>query len=322
MAPPSRRPTSSPSGTTPRPALSSMPGTSAMSGSSAGTSASGPGFLAPTPAPTAEPSSATRLRRLFLEGFSVMDVAEPLVSVDAERGAGEVRELLEARDFDLVGVRWGGLVRGFARREELTFGTCGQHLQPFGPDDLVSDSAPLRDAILSLGSNRRCFVTVLGQASAIVTLDDLEKPAVRMFLFGMITLLEGQLTRTIRRRLGEEGWRELVAPARLAKAEALLAERQRRGQPGGLVDCLQLSDKGQLLLASDLVKLGGGPEAGLSKKQVKRQLSALETLRNNLAHTQLIIPDGWESIVEFSARIDLLLAREEWQAGSGGTGGV
>jgi hypothetical protein len=249
-----------------------------------------------------------------------MDVAEPLVSVDAERGAGEVRELLEARDFDLVGVRWGGLVRGFARREALTFGTCGQHLQAFGPDDLVPDSAPLRDAILSLGSNRRCFVTVLGQASAIVTLDDLEKPAVRMFLFGMITLLEGQLTRTIRRRLGEEGWRELVAPARLAKAEALLAERQRRGQPGGLVDCLQLSDKGQLLLSSDLVKLGGGPEEGLSKKQVKRQLSALETLRNNLAHTQLIIPDGWESIVEFSARIDLLLAREEWQAGSDAAG--
>jgi hypothetical protein len=66
-----------------------------------------------------------RLRRLFLEGFTAADVAEPFVSFDAERPAAEVRRVLEARGFDLVGVRRDGLVRGYAVREDLSGGTCG-----------------------------------------------------------------------------------------------------------------------------------------------------------------------------------------------------
>jgi hypothetical protein len=251
--------------------------------------------------------SRRRLRRLFLEGFSVMDVAEPLVSVDAEREAREVRALLEARDFDLVGVRDGGLVRGYARREDLARGRCGDHLRPFVPDDLVPDTGSLRDAILSLGVNRRCFVTVLGHPAAIVTLQDLEKPPVRMFLFGLVTILEALLARELVRRFGEDGWRPLVSPARLARAEALLAERRRRGAPGGLVDCLQLSDKGQALLSALEAPGGGAPFGFPSRKAAKRALKELEALRNDLAHTQEIIPEGWERIVVFSARLDELL---------------
>jgi hypothetical protein len=71
-----------------------------------------------------------RLHRLFLEGFTAADVAEPLVSFDAERGAGEVRAFLDARGFDLVGVRVDGLVRGYAERAALTGGRCGDHLHP------------------------------------------------------------------------------------------------------------------------------------------------------------------------------------------------
>jgi len=251
--------------------------------------------------------SRRRLRRLFLEGFSVLDVAEPLASVDAERSSAEVRAFLEERDFDLVGVRRAGRVAGYAFREELHSGSCGIHSRAFVPDDLVSETASLRDAILSLGVNRRCFVTVLGAPAAIVTVSDLEKPPVRMFLFGMVTVLEGLMTTAIGRHFRGDAWRERVAPARLEKAEALLGERARRGQPGELVDCLQFSDKGQILLgvpaiADALDVFGGG-----SRKATKRALKELEALRNNLAHTQLIIPDGWERIVSFSSRLEALL---------------
>lgn len=250
--------------------------------------------------------SRQRLRRLFLESFSVMDVAEPLLSVDAERAAGEVRALLEARDHDLVGVRVDGLVTGYARREALTSGRCGDHRQPFGPDDVVPETASLRDAIQSLGVNHRCFVTVLGQPAAIVTVSDLEKPPVRMFLFGMVTLLEGLMTRELTRRYPGETWRALVSPARLAKAESLLQERRRRNQPGELLDCLQFSDKGEILLEVDELR-GSRFFEQPSRKAAKRALKELETLRNNLAHTQLIIPDGWARIVIFSSRLDRLL---------------
>jgi hypothetical protein len=252
------------------------------------------------------PDSIRRLRRLFLESFSVMDVAEPLVSVDAEREAREARALCEARGFELIGVRRDGLVQGYARAEELRGGKVADHLHPFVPDDLVPDDGSLRDAIASLGINRRCFVTVLGQPAAIVTLRDLEKPPVRMFLFGMITILEALLGRQLVALFPGDSWRAHVAPARLAKAEALLEERRRRDQPGELVDCLQLSDKGQILIAATPLD-EGGPFGLPSRKAAKRALKELEALRNNLAHTQQIIPDGWERIVLFSANLEQLL---------------
>ena len=85
-------------------------------------------------------TQSSRLRRLFLEGFSAMDVAEPLVSFDESARAEDVKALMEEKAFDLVGVRKDGLVEGYVRREELVSGCCGEHFHPFTPDDdLVPD---------------------------------------------------------------------------------------------------------------------------------------------------------------------------------------
>jgi hypothetical protein len=246
-----------------------------------------------------------RLRRVFQESFVALDVAEPLVSFDAERPAVEVRRLMEARDFDRVGVRRGGLVAGYAERGQLSGGRCGDHLHPFGPDDTVADTASLQEVIQSLGVNERCFVTVLGHVSAIVTLEDLEKPPVRMFLFGMITVLEMLLVRVLDGAWPDEGWRPLVSAGRLEKALALQAERARRGVQARLLDCLQFSDKAQLAL-----RLPGVVERidpGLSRKAGLRAVKELEALRNHLAHGQEIVPSGFARIVAFSRRLDALL---------------
>jgi hypothetical protein len=44
-----------------------------------------------------------------------------------------------------------------------------------------------------------------------------------------------------------------------------------------------------------------------SKKAAIKAFQELETLRNNLAHSQLIIPESWERIVTFTTRIEMLL---------------
>lgn len=246
-----------------------------------------------------------RLRRVFLDGFVALDVAEPLVSFDADRPAGEVRRFMEARDFDRVGVRRDGLVRGYAARAELGRGTLGDHLHPFGPDDLVRDDASLQAVIQSLGLNERCFVTVLGEVAAIVTLQDLEKPPVRMFLFGMLSVLELLLVRTIEAAFPGEVWRAELSEGRLEKARHLQAERARRGVQARLVDCLQFSDKGQLALAVPAVQRSAIGQ--LSGKAQKRAIKELELLRNHLAHGQEIVPAAWRRIVAFSANLDALL---------------
>lgn len=250
-------------------------------------------------------ASRRRLRRVFLESFEALDVAEPLCSFDAERPAAEIRAALETRGFDRVGVRVDGHVRGYAERADLVGGTLGDHLRPFGPDDLVADTASLQAVIESLAVNDRCFVTVLGEAAAIVTRRDLEKPPVRMFLFGLITVLELLLGRAVEQGWPGEGWRPLVAPGRLQKALELQAERERRGHPVALLDCLQLSDKGQLALR--LAEVRERFSAGASRKEALRALKELEELRNHLAHAQEIIPTGWARIATFTRRLDRLL---------------
>jgi len=251
--------------------------------------------------------SRQRLERVFLEGFTVLDIAEPLASFDAEKPADEVRSFMADHDFDLVGVRRDGLVCGFVRRVELDGGTCGDHLRTFGPDELVMEGDSLQKVIQSLAINNQCFVVLLGHVGAIVTLADLEKPPVRMFLFGMIMMTEMIMVRVIRECWPDGGWRTLLSEGRVAKAEALLAERVRRNQVVDLLDCLQFSDKVQVLLqdASFLAKLarvGIGSRTGALKAAKE-----LEALRNNLAHIQEIIPDGWQRIAIFASRLEVLL---------------
>jgi hypothetical protein len=250
-------------------------------------------------------ASRRRLRRVFLDAFVALDVAEPLCSFDASAAAAEVRAFLEAKGFDRVGVRVEGRVCGYAERAALAGGRLRDHLHPFGPDDLVEDGASLQEVIRSLAVNERCFVTVLGEASAIVTLQDLEKPPVRMFLFGMVTVLEMLLARAIDTAFPGESWRAHVAPGRLAKADELRAERERRGLPARPLDCLQFSDKGLLALRIPEVRSRLGADA--SGKELRRALKELEELRNHLAHAQEIVPSGWGRIAAFTRNLDALL---------------
>ncbi len=173
--------------------------------------------------------------------------------------------------------------------------------------DLIPDTANLTEVVKSLAINERCFVTILNQAGAIITLSDLEKPPMRMFLFGMITLGEMLMTEIIRKRYGDGSWREWVSSERLVMAERLQEERKRRGQNANLIDCLQYGDKGGILMHDEGIRKALGQE---SRSQARRAVKELETLRNNLAHTQEIIPAGWQRIViacsRFEANLQLM----------------
>jgi hypothetical protein len=247
-------------------------------------------------------SQSSRLRRLFLEAFTAMDVAEPLVSFDEHTDAGAVRAFMIERDFDLVGIRRHGLVKGYVGREDLTSGRCGDHSRPFTPDDdLVPDTAGLVEVVKSLSINKRCFVTILDQVGAIITLADLEKPPMRMFLFGMITIGEMVLTEILRHRYADGSWQKLLSQKRIEKAKSLQEERARRGQKVDLIDCLQYGDKGWILTYDEDLRKALGQE---SRKAARQAIKEMEQLRNNLAHTQEIIPTGWERIVIACSRLE------------------
>jgi hypothetical protein len=224
-----------------------------------------------------------------------MDVAEPLVSFDESASSEDVKQFMEDKNFDLVGVRKNGLVEGYVRREELTSGSCGDHCHLFTPDDdLVPDTANLIDVVKSLAINQQCFVTMLDRVGAIITTTDLEKPPMRMFLFGMISIIEMTMTEILRKRYPNDSWQEFLSEQRLALAKKLQEERNRRGQQVELVDCLQFGDKGWIITYDEELREALGHK---SRKETRNAVKEFESLRNNLAHTQEIIPSGWQRIV-------------------------
>jgi hypothetical protein len=74
-----------------------------------------------------------------------------------------------------------------------------------------------------------------------------------------------------------------------------LAERSRRNQTHQLLDCLQFSDKGQIVARHEGIrKLTIFP----SRRQTEEVVKKLEKLRNNLAHSQDIVNSDWGIIIQ------------------------
>jgi hypothetical protein len=154
------------------------------------------------------PDLPAGVRRLFTEGFQVADVAEPLVSFDAETPAAVVGEVMDAGGFAVAGVRRRGRVAGFVERDGLGTGWCGGAMKEIAPDAQLPATAPLSAAVRVLSGEPRGFVTALGGVAGVVTRDDFQKPAARMWLFGMVTMIELRYTRLIADLCPGESWRE------------------------------------------------------------------------------------------------------------------
>ena len=237
--------------------------------------------------------------RLFMEAFAARDIQEHLPSFDA----ATVRLLPQGEwpwaNLPLAGVRENGVIAGYLIREDVA---VGQPLRIRGIDrqQLVALDATLTDVIHVLTHFACCFVELDGTVVGVVGRGDIEKPVVRMWLFGIIIMVEVQVVEMIRTQWPDGSWGALVSEGRLEKARQLQGERIRRGFPADLLDCLQLSDKLQIALQNRaFVESSGFGSSSAAKKVIKD----VEALRNNLAHGQDITSHDWPQIVRLARRI-------------------
>ena len=237
-----------------------------------------------------------------------MDVAEALVSFDAQQDSQTVRKLMIDHDFDVVGVRIDGSVVGYALVDDLTEGQCGEHLRYFGSDELVLDTASLPEVVPVFDQRKWVFVTMVGTVGAIVTRADLEKPPVRVFLFGLVTILEQVFRRIITEQFPDDSWTQFLSDNRIAKAQKLQKEKARRKSTPQLIDCLQLSDKGTILFKQAEIRNQFGFTA---RNQADDAMRRLEQLRNSLAHSQPIVKASWQTIDGLCTRLDEILKMYE-----------
>jgi len=249
-----------------------------------------------------------RLGKIFETAFRVEDIAESLVSFDAERPVSEGLGILRRNQFRVAGIREDGVITGYIKTGELGdgFGACGDYRRDFDDGEVIAADADLSQTIRALSRRQRLFVTAFGKVNGIVTWTDLQKPPVRMWLFGVITLIEMAFTQMIATWFPDDAWIRLVSQSRLSKAETLLAERRRLNDGGTvqLLDCLQFSDKGQILVKDEDARRVMGLQ---SKREGDRLIRDLGRLRDSLAHSQDIVTHGWEVIVAMAEQIDEIL---------------
>ena len=240
------------------------------------------------------------VRRIFTETFTARDVAEPLASFDAGTPAAEVRAFMNTHDFEVVGVRQAGRVAGYVRRSFLENGACGDYSRAIEESQWLQDTAPLLKVLTALSGDPILFVNTLGGIGGIITAADIQKPPVRMWLFGIVTLVEMRCAELIERHCPDDSWKQYLSEGRLQKAQALLVERTRRNQSLRLFDCLQFSDKGQIIARNEELRSN---TIFTSRRQVEDAVSKLEQLRNNLAHAQDIPTSDWDTVVQLCAFI-------------------
>ncbi len=241
------------------------------------------------------------VKRMFMEIFTARDIAEGLLSFDAETACEQVARELKNQCREVASVRVNGTVQGYVRASDLGEGICTDNLRHFTVDQVVYGTSTFTDVIHVLTRHDYCFVTVLGNVAGIISRDDINKPMVRMWLFGIVTMVEMALVKLIHERFPKGKWEAHVSAGRLQKARDIQQERQRRNLYCDLIDCLQLPDKAQILVEDTVAMERLGME---SKSAAKRVIKELESLRNHLAHAQDIVKHDWPQIARLSMRIE------------------
>ncbi len=245
-------------------------------------------------------------------GITAFAILEPLQSFSVDADALNAASFLKERGFDIAGVTRGedGRVIGYVEQRSLTHGQVADHLRLLTVDHLVADTTPLPEVLSFLKERAFAFVLVGSEVEGIVTRADLNKPPVRVYLFGLISLLEMHMGHWIRSEYEGESWKVHLTEGRLSAAVNRQEERRKRNQDIDLVECLQFCDKRDLILQSDALRksLGlGGKNAGA------RFLKRAEALRDLLAHSQQDLVEGtsWEELIDLVEGLEVVLERSD-----------
>ena len=225
-------------------------------------------------------------------------IYEPLRSCRVGDPAVEMYDLLKRRDFDVAGVKAENeTLIGYVRRIDLTGGKVSDHCINLSEDIQIQEDLELPGIMGRLKDHDFVFVNVGRDNEGIITRADLNKPLVRVYLFGLISLMEMHLTYWVRAMYPDDSWKASLTPERLQMAENVQAKRRLKKQNLELVGCLQFCDKSRLVLRCDNTRnnlqLGSRGKGGSKLKHV-------EDLRDTLAHSQYDLVGGrsWKHLIE------------------------
>lgn len=208
---------------------------------------------------------------------------------------------MQRKQQDVASIRISGTVQGYVRFVDLDGDDCSGSMRHFTIDQVITGDSTLSDVVHVLTRHDYCFISLLGEVVGVICRDDINKPMVRMWLFGLVTMIEMRVAQMIQSNFPDDSWQSAVSEDRLEKAKSMQQERLRRNQHCSLIDCLQLSDKARVAIEQPQMLEAMGFD---SRRTAKRVIKSLESLRNNLSHAQDIVMHDWAQIARLSRRIE------------------
>lgn len=228
-------------------------------------------------------STEQDLRRLFETDITLKHIATDLDCRNSDEPASDTRLYMESRSFDEIGVKIGGATAGYARAVDLKAGTLGDWMVGFTDETTLPASTPLSNAIHCILENRRMYVRDGSVVWGIATKADLDKLPVRLYLYGLITLIEMQMLRLVR-SVPESDLRVCLKARRIDQAVDTHSKRTLRGTETDLAECLEFCDKYNVLLKQPWFLTG----IAMSKTKALATLGRLQNMRDDLAHAEPI----------------------------------
>ncbi len=253
----------------------------------------------------------TALKSIFIDNVTAKTIYEPLFCCPANLEAEQAKDALKTRGFDVAGLKEteGGEVIGYVVTDELMEGKVKKYLKNIEPELLISDSTPIADIFATLTNREFSFVLYGNHIIGIITKADVNKPPVRIYLFGIISLFEMHLNSWINHFYPDDSWESKVAEKRISDAHDIYEKRKGNNQDLSLLECLQFCDKRDLLAKSEDFR----KDFNFSRKQFDSFAKQVEKIRNELAHSQnsIISNIEWPIFVETVSRLEDFLIKSD-----------
>lgn len=254
-------------------------------------------------------TSFIEMKQVFTDNISTKQIFEWLDKVSIGERPLEVKRYLIERDFDLLGVvDHNGKMLGYVRETNLQDGKLGDFLEQIDYSMLISNTTPFPKLLEVLTKYGFALVLNNNEIDGIVTKADINKPLFRLYLFGIVSLFEMHINFWINKYV-TNNLSELISPDRLGAAEKILSLRQHANDQLTILECLQLSDKRDiLLLTPDFLAL-----FDFSKRAFEKFMKTVEIIRNEVAHSQYTITKSldWNRLVDVIRDMELFLEKAE-----------
>ena len=255
-------------------------------------------------------TSFSALKNIFIDNVTAKSIFEPLDCYSPSAIAEDIKNTLKKKGFDVAGVKEteAGEVIGYVVTDELKNGKLGKYVKAIKPGLLISDSTPISNIFGVLTSRNFVFILYGKSIVGIITKADINKPPVRIFLFGVISLFEMHLNWWINHFYSNKSWQDVISDSRIKDARAIYEERKGDNQDLSLLECLQFCDKRDILVKSD----GFISKFHFSETLFDTFVTRVEKIRNELAHSQYSI----SSNIEWSVFVETIFHLENFLIGS------